>query len=93
MDEIAELETNFSSKIERGINFNFVRLDAALEPEFSKMFAGDKDSITEPMVVVMNPGKRKRYLKHDGPINSTSITQTLDMILGGDARFKPLKNF
>ena len=39
----------------------------------------------------MNPGKRKRFLKHDGDISEKAIEQTLDKILGGDARFKTIK--
>ena len=39
----------------------------------------------------MNPGKRKRFLIHDGEITSKSIEATLDKILGGDARFKTIK--
>lgn len=39
----------------------------------------------------MNPGKRKRFLLHDGEITSKSIETTLDKILGGDARFKTIK--
>lgn len=90
MDEIEKLESQFSSKIERGINFNFIRLDATLEPEFSGMFG---DYFIEPFLVVMNPGKRKRFLKHEGDLTATSISKTLDTILGGDARFKAIKDF
>lgn len=39
----------------------------------------------------MNPGKRKRFLVHDGDITSDGLTYTLDKILGGDARFKRIK--
>ena len=79
MDEIEKLESQFSSKIERGINFNFIRLDATLEPEFSGMF---NDYFIEPFVVVMNPGKRKRFLKHEGDLTAPSISKTLDTIQG-----------
>lgn len=79
----------FVSKIERGITFNFMRVDASLEPEFAAMFGEPSDF---PAVVVMNPGKRKRFLKHEGELTSESIQNTLDTILGGDARFKAIKN-
>lgn len=39
----------------------------------------------------MNPGKRKRFLIHEGPITEAGIETTLDKILGGDARFKTIK--
>jgi hypothetical protein len=81
----------FSSKIERGITFNFMRLDAESEPEFAQMFTHEPSDL--PMVVVMNPGKRKRFLKHEGALDVNGLTATLDMILGGDAKFKALKDF
>jgi hypothetical protein len=39
----------------------------------------------------MNPGKRKRFLIHEGAITGEGIEKTLDKILGGDARFKNIK--
>jgi hypothetical protein len=44
------------------------------------------------MIAVMNPGKRKRYLKHEGGFSVSEITSTLDKILGGDAKFKAVKD-
>ena len=43
----------------------------------------------------LNPGKRKRYLVHDGEINAKSISKyylynkesTIEKIVGGDAKF------
>jgi hypothetical protein len=75
------------SKIERGITFNFMRIDASKEPEFAAMF-GDET----PAIYVMNPGKRKRFLRHEGAISVADVTLTLDKILGGDAKFKPIKD-
>jgi hypothetical protein len=40
---------------------------------------------------VLNPGKRKRFLIHEGEITEANIEKTLDTILGGDARFKNIK--
>jgi len=61
----------------------------SLEPEFSAMFGAD----SAPKMVVLNPGKRKRYLLHEGELTSGDVEKTLDKILGGDARFKGLKDF
>lgn len=44
-----------------------------------------------PGIVILNPGKKKRYLVHDYELNEEGITKTLDKILGGDARFKMVK--
>ena len=40
---------------------------------------------------MLNPGKRKRFLIHEGEITESKIEETLDKILGGDARFKNIK--
>ena len=44
-----------------------------------------------PSLVILNPGKRKRFLIHEGSIDESSIEGTFNKILGGDARFKNIK--
>ena len=86
MDYIQDL---YTSKIERGITFNFMRLDVSAEPAFAGLFQLEEGEV--PGIVVMNPGKKKRYLKHEYELNKDGMSQTLDKILGGDARFKMIK--
>lgn len=41
---------------------------------------------------MLNPGKRKKFLRHEGDaFDHEGISNTLDKILGGDARFKAVK--
>ena len=61
-------------------------MDASKEPGFTSLFTEDLNQL--PLLVVMNPGKRKRFLKHEGDITAETISLTLDKILGGDAKFK-----
>ena len=63
-------------------------LDATEESKFASMF-GVQDDL--PKVVILNPGKRKRFLLHNGEINENDISATLDKILGGDAKFTNIK--
>jgi hypothetical protein len=63
-------------------------LDASVDENFANVF-GVSDSL--PSVLVLNPGKRKRYLIHQGEINDANIEKTLDRILGGDAKFTNIK--
>ena len=44
-----------------------------------------------PKVVILNPGKRKRFLIHEKAIDESEISKTLDRILGGDAKFINIK--
>jgi hypothetical protein len=64
-------------------------LDASAEPAFASMF--DLKTADLPKVVILNPGKRKRYLIHDKGINESEVSKTLDKILGGDAKFINIK--
>lgn len=88
LDELNSVGQNFASKISRGISFYFMWIDASAEKDFVGTFnLEDK----YPSLVILNPGKRKRFLLHEGDINEKNIEKTLDKILGGDARFKAIK--
>jgi hypothetical protein len=41
--------------------------------------------------VILNPGKRKRYLIHDKEFNEAGLSVTFEKILGGDAKFVNIK--
>ena len=64
-------------------------LDSSAEAKFFQMF--DLKAEELPKVVILNPGKRKRYLVHSGSINEAEVGKTLDRILGGDAKFINVK--
>lgn len=88
LDELNAVGQNFASKISRGISFYFMWMDASAEKDFAATFNLEDQY---PRLVILNPGKRKRFLLHEGEINEKSIEKTLDRILGGDARFKAIK--
>ena len=88
LDRLNNVGQTFSSKISRGISFYFSWIDASTEPEFTSTFELEGST---PHVVVLNPGKRKRFLVHEGDLSEAAIALTLDKILGGDAKFKNIK--
>lgn len=88
LDEMNAVGQNFASKISRGISFYFMWVDATAEKDFVSVFNLEYDT---PKLVVLNPGKRKRFLLHEGNVTEKEIEKTLDKILGGDARFKAIK--
>jgi hypothetical protein len=70
-EKLAEMKAvgeSFASKISRGITFYFSYLDATAEPEFAGVF--DIPTSDLPKMVVLNPGKRKRFLVHEGEIDA-----------------------
>lgn len=79
---------NFASKISRGISFYFMWIDSSAENAFTSTFNLEGDL---PRLVILNPGKRKRFMLHEGEITEKAIELTLDKILGGDAKFKAIK--
>jgi len=58
-------------------------LNAGVEQRWANIFGYDGND----KVVVLNPGKRKRYTSHEGPLTRDSISTTLENIIGGNARF------
>lgn len=89
LERLDTVSQTFTSKISRGITFIFSWLNTSAESEFASVFG--VDSADMPKLAILNPGKRKRYLIHDGEINEQSIETTFNKILGGDARFKNIK--
>ncbi len=89
INELYSIGQKFASKISRGINFSFMWLSSQDEAAFFKMFDVSTDDL--PKLVVLNPGKRKRFLVHSGAINESAVSATLDKILGGDAKFTNIK--
>lgn len=65
-------------------------MNASANKEFFSVFQLQEEDL--PKVVVMNPGKRKRFLVHEDIISESAIEATLEKILGGDARFKNIKD-
>jgi len=89
LEKLDVVAQEFTSKISRGITFIFSWLDASEEKEFASVFGVDQADM--PRLAILNPGKRKRFLLHEGEINEAGIESTFNKILGGDARFKNIK--
>lgn len=62
-------------------------IDLNAEPQWKSVFGVEN----YPSVVILNPGKRKRFVLHEGDLNTQSLKETLEKINGGDARFKAIK--
>lgn len=88
MAALQEVKTGFVAATESRIRFSFMRLDASAEPAMIKSL-----NLVDaaPKLVVMNAGKRKRFLHHDGDMNAKDLQSTLEKILNGEGRFKTVK--
>lgn len=86
---ISSVRESFVSNIEgRGLEFAFSWVDTNLQPEWATTF----DIQEYPQVVVLNHGKRKKFLLastgDNGLITESELSNTLNKIISGDARFK-----
>jgi hypothetical protein len=64
-------------------------LDATVDSAFAGLFEIKAEDL--PKLVVLNPGKRKRFLIHDKGLTDVEVSATLDKIQGGDAKFTNVK--
>lgn len=58
-------------------------LNTSVEQEWATIFGFEGTD----KVVILNPGKRKRFTSHEGAITKDTISMTLENIIGGNARF------
>jgi len=90
IEMLTGLSKKFTSQIsDRGAKMKWMWMNLAIETEYKALFQPEQ----LPSVVVFNPHKRLRFasLDHDeGKIkgDAASISNLLDKVLGGDARFK-----
>lgn len=70
VDALAVLKQGFVAESASRIRFGFMRLDKSAEPEFANVLKLEGD---EPKIVVMNAGKRKRFLHHEGEMTADAL--------------------
>lgn len=82
-----EIRRAYDNKSDRSVSFQFMWLNTQTQAEWVSKFG-----ITEtPTIVVLNTGRRKRFLRQPGSPTSDSLNGQLEKILGGDSRFTPLR--
>ena len=79
-----QLNVKYDVKMDRGARFKFMWLNAAIQKNWAQTFGYEEG---KDRVIILNPGKRKRFTAHDGPMEKEQVGATLDTIMGGDARF------
>lgn len=72
-DEFESLNAKYDRKIERGSKYKFMWLNGSTEKKWAEVFGYDGND----KVVILNPGKRKRFTPHEGPITKDDVSTTL----------------
>merc|ERR1712050_530399 len=88
-DMLTGLSKKFTSQLsDRGAKMKWMWMNTKIETEYKALFAPE----AMPSAVVFNPHKRLRFTKlsddDDVKADQQSLTNLLDKVLGGDARFK-----
>ena len=71
----------------RGFEYSFMWINSDTQTEWVEKF----EITTTPSFVILNPGRRKRYIKEDTKLTYDTMFNQMEKISGGDARFKPLR--
>jgi len=94
IDMLTGMSKKYTSQVSgRGTKIKFMWLNLAVETAFKELFEPEK----LPSAVIFNPHKRLRFTKmshgEDGSVkgDEKSISDLLDKVLGGDARFTNVK--
>ena len=76
---------DFTSNLDdRGTKFSFMWIDANLHQDWVKAFGIEQF----PSIVILNPGTKKRFVKHEAElITESSLASVLNSITGGNAKF------
>lgn len=74
----------YGIKQERGLQYKFMWVDATQETNWATLIKFENT----PKIVVVNPGKRKRILDHEGQVTIADLKKTIEKISNGDAIFK-----
>jgi hypothetical protein len=89
IDQLKDLKKNFENNLDRSVGFKLMWLDSSKHSHWNREFdVADNSSL---QVRVLNPGRRKRYVKMEGDFSFKSIEKVLEKIVGGDARFINIK--
>ena len=82
-----EIRRAYDNKLNRSVSFKFMWSDYTKQADWVQKMKID----SAPTVIILNAGRRKRYLKYPGAPTSDSLNAKLEKILGGDSRFTPLR--
>ena len=73
IDMLKDVRRVYDAKTDRAILFKFMWLNADKEVHWAQKFKHESN----PAIYVMNPGRRKRYLTHEGDMSYDSLCKLI----------------
>ena len=89
-DLMSEIQNYLSPKMDYGgIKYKFGWINTKKQPEFTSAVGADFSNVKDNYkVMIINPGKRKRYFVVDEEVTFENLRNTFDKLASGDLRFK-----
>jgi len=72
VEAFKNIQDRFTSKLERGITFSYMRLDTTAEAGFAGALNLEDSQL--PALVILNPGKKKRFMVSEYSLDEDGIT-------------------
>jgi hypothetical protein len=89
IDLFTNLQNWLSPKINRGIKYKFGWINASTQNDFMKSIELEKETI--PRMMLINPGKRKRYYILENDMTEEIMRDIFERLASGDLKFKNFK--
>lgn len=85
IENVKSLKAEFTSRMENALAYKFMWIDSKKQSHWVRDL--QVDSSDKISVRVLNPGRRKRYVKMEEAYSYDGVKRVLEKISGGDARF------
>ena len=85
INQIVELQNYLSPKIDRGVKYKFGWIDSTSQSAFMGTIGQEAGS--GPSLMLINPGKRKRYYVMEGELQEDKMREVFERLASGDIRF------
>ena len=85
IENVKSLKAEFTSRMENALAYKFMWIDSKKQSHWVRDL--QVDSSDKVFVRVLNPGRRKRYVKMEEAYSYDGVKRVLEKISGGDARF------
>jgi hypothetical protein len=72
LDTAKEVRRLYDNKIDRGLKYNFMWINAGTQKGWKSAF----EITSVPSVLILNPGKRKRFIKIDGDLHFGALSKS-----------------